>query len=117
MALRPDPKPEPRLPRSPKPLERNERSWASAGSAGRGSCIWCGKWGRLTWDHVLPRSRYRGEDSDSPINLVKACWDCNSERTRGLRPSWYALSGVTQAFVVKHIGLLSAGRMFTNVPQ
>jgi hypothetical protein len=116
VTIRPNPKPIPQ-PRVPKTLKRDSaRPWSINGSAGSGACTYCGEWRKLTWDHVLPRSRYAGEDRHTPINLVRACWDCNRDRSFGFKPLWDALSAVTQAFVLSKISALSASSLFDGVP-
>lgn len=113
----PQPKPLPRGPRPTKPIKVRPRSWAYQGSAGSGICVYCGKWSKLTWDHVLPRSIYFGEDRDTQVNLVRACADCNSARTRGFRPKWKALAMDTRQFVLDRIGAARARRYFQDAPE
>lgn len=59
-----------------------------------GKCFWCGRpcqrssrhsrvttfVSMFTVDHVIPRYRYRGSDTDLE-NLVGSCWNCNQIRS------------------------------------
>lgn len=115
--IRPNPKPLPRRPRAPKPIAKPKRSWAYQGSAGSGVCAYCGKWKKLTWDHVLPRSIYFGADRDTQLNLARVCLECNIARTRGFRPRWTALPLDTRHFIIDRIGATRAARYFDGVPE
>lgn len=46
-------------------------------------CAYCGKSGKMTRDHVVPL--IKGGD-DSPLNIVPACWSCNSSKHTGPPP-------------------------------
>jgi HNH endonuclease len=50
-------------------------------------CVYCSSEDRtnLTVDHVLPRSR---GGSDSPENLVTACWTCNRQKWARTPEEW-----------------------------
>ena len=47
-------------------------------------CVYCGRTGQLTLDHIVPRSK--GGPSDQS-NLVTACLSCNRHKANGLPPS------------------------------
>ena len=46
-------------------------------------CVYCGRNGQLTLDHLLPRSK-GGSDDDT--NLVTACLTCNLRKANGQPP-------------------------------
>lgn len=49
-------------------------------------CVYCGRSAKetvLEVDHVLPRAR---GGTDTPTNLVTACWSCNNAKGAGARP-------------------------------
>lgn len=52
------------------------------------ACRYCGRSGRLSIDHLIPRCQGGGDGEE---NLVVACWDCNS-RKRGRTPEQAGMS-------------------------
>lgn len=49
-------------------------------------CVYCGKEGPLTLDHIFPQAEYSG---DSGYNLVHACRVCNSSKGKKDLLLWY----------------------------
>jgi 5-methylcytosine-specific restriction endonuclease McrA len=49
-------------------------------------CAYCGKAGKLTKDHIIPR--YHG-GGDMVLNLIPACQSCNSSKGKKNVDSWY----------------------------
>lgn len=87
--------------------------WSRGRVAGTGPCIYCGTVAKLTFDHVVPRSLYYGPDRHDDINLVKACWPCNSGRSSGYKPPWLALPSETRDFVLRVKSEVFARRYFS----
>ncbi|MBF0651280.1 HNH endonuclease [Dysgonomonas sp. GY75] len=49
-------------------------------------CAYCGKAGKLTKDHVIPR-HYGGPDM--VFNIIPACQSCNSSKGKRNAGQWY----------------------------
>jgi hypothetical protein len=86
-------------------------------SLGFDPCTYCGRYERLTHDHVIPRSLIPGALRDHPDNLVPACYPCNVGRKHGYHPLWRSLPPATQAFVLGHKGPVFAERYFREFSE
>ena len=69
-------------------------------------CIYCGKKGNLTLEHILPRCR---GGVDSPDNAVFVCKSCNSSKGGKRLYEWFGLEnryGVPRIAEGKYLKLL-----------
>jgi len=72
------------------------------------TCIYCGKAGKLTLEHILPRSR---NGPDSPDNAIMVCPSCNSSKGNKRLYEWMGLENryeVSRIAEGKYLKLLYA---------
>ena len=72
-----------------------------SGSEKKSTCAYCGKHGKLTRDHILPKSL----GYDFAGNLAKVCTSCNSRKGNRTLGQWLAAEMYAADF----------GQLYTNV--